>query len=118
MVMVTVTGSVSRDICEKPKHAKNASLGKKKVIYSGKICLDQQDARSFKVGDETTLMNWGNTYIRDFQQNAEGRIATLILDLHLEGDFERTDKKITWLSMDQELVPVAAFGFQLSNYQG
>lgn len=102
----------------KAKHAKY-DLGEKKVWFSQNIIIEQEDARTFAKDEEVTLMNWGNAYIRDIQYektsdkadiadgvNALGNVASMELELHLEGDFKATKKKITWLSTDQQLVPV------------
>jgi len=102
----------------KALHAKY-DLGEKKVWYSPNIILEQEDARTFAKDEEVTLMNWGNAYIRDIQYektsdkadiadgvNALGNVASVELELHLDGDFKATKKKITWLSTDQDLVPV------------
>ena len=111
----------------KPKHAKY-DLGEKKVIYSTNMLIEQEDARSFAQDEEITLMNWGNAYVRDIQYEKTstsdattegvtdgvaslGNISSLSLELHLEGDFKATKKKITWLSNDQSLCPVRLVDF-------
>lgn len=109
---------------EVPLHAKNVDLGKKKVVLSKNIIVDQEDAQSFGEDEEITLMNWGNAIVRKkhhslnpihMVKNAVGsgeRIVTeLELELHLQGDFKKTSKKITWLSTDQELVPLTMYDF-------
>ena len=37
----------------------------------------------------------------------------LELELHLQGDVKKTKKKVTWLSIDQELVPVEIVDYDL-----
>ncbi|KAF2483608.1 glutamyl-tRNA synthetase [Neohortaea acidophila] len=106
---------------EKELHAKNADVGKKKVVYSKNIILDQADAQSFGEDEEITLMNWGNAIVRkksyslnplNLLKSSENKIVTeLELELHLQGDVKATSKKITWLSTDQELVPVTLYDF-------
>ncbi|KAK3714012.1 glutamate--tRNA ligase [Vermiconidia calcicola] len=108
---------------EKDVHAKNPEIGKKKVVFSKNIILDQADAQSFEDNEEITLMNWGNAIVRkkSFSMNplnliksSDQKIVTeLELELHLQGDVRTTSKKITWLSTDQELVPVTLFDFDL-----
>lgn len=108
---------------DKPKHAKYP-LGDKKVYYSQNIILEQEDARTLAVGEEVTLMNWGNAIVKSFEnkapQNREditegvdalGNVSHIEFDLHLEGDFKTTKKKITWLSTDQKLTPVELVDF-------
>ena len=106
---------------EKDLHAKNPEIGKKKVIYSKNIILDQADAQSFGEDEEITLMNWGNAIVRKksyslnpmnlLKSSNQKLITELELELHLQGDVKATSKKITWLSTDQELVPVTLFDF-------
>jgi glutamyl-tRNA synthetase len=106
---------------EKDLHAKNTEVGKKKVVYSKTIILDQEDARSFAQDEEITLMNWGNAIVRkkthslnplNLVKNEEDKMVTeLELELHLQGDVKKTSKKVTWLSTDQELVPITMYEF-------
>jgi glutamyl-tRNA synthetase len=111
----------------KPKHAKY-DLGDKKVVYSQNILIEQDDARTFAKDEEITLMNWGNAYVRDIEYANStassatpdavadgvsnlGNVSSMTLELHLDGDFKATKKKITWLSKDQDLVPVELVDF-------
>ncbi|WPG98347.1 Hypothetical protein R9X50_00113600 [Acrodontium crateriforme] len=96
---------------EKDLHAKNASLGKKKVFYSKTIIIDQVDAQSFADNEEITLMNWGNAIVRTKTTGADGLVTSLTFDLHLEGDVKKTAKKITWLSTSQDLIPITLYDF-------
>jgi glutamyl-tRNA synthetase len=43
-------------------------------------------------------MDWGNAIVRSKTTDASGQITSIEMDLHLEGDFRKTKKKITWLS--------------------
>ena len=95
---------------EKPKHGKNATIGMKKVIYSKDLIFDQADAKSFNEGEEITLMNWGNAFVKKIA--SEGTTVThLQLELHLAGDVKTTEKKVTWLSTAQNLVKADLFDF-------
>lgn len=95
---------------DKPRHAKNTDLGTKKVYFSKTLLLDQDDAKSFKDGEEVTLMSWGNAIVSNIVKNGE-TVTSLSLTLHLEGDFKKTEKKVTWLSQDQKLVDVELVDF-------
>ena len=113
-VKCTVKGAPEEPYSEeKDKHAKNAELGKKKVVYSKTIIVDQVDAQSFDDNEEITLMNWGNAIVRKkhLAKPGEATVTELELELHLEGDVKKTSKKITWLSSDQELVPLTMYDF-------
>ena len=59
-------------------------------------------------------MNWGNAIVRKKHSSLDplnNDITSLDLELHLEGDFKKTKKKITWLSQAQDLVPVELVAF-------
>lgn len=114
-VPVTIVGAREGVITEeKDKHAKYTNLGKKKVVYSKNIILEQEDAASFAQDEEITLMNWGNAIVRKISHSINPlaqpaglkTVTGLELELHLQGDVKKTSKKVTWLSADQELVPV------------
>jgi glutamyl-tRNA synthetase len=95
---------------DKPKHNKNPAIGNKKVAYSKNLLFDQEDAKLFKEGEEITLMNWGNAFVRKI--NGSNPITDIELELHLEGDVKKTEKKVTWLSADgQELVKADVWEF-------
>lgn len=100
---------------EKPVHAKTAELGTKKVVYSKSLIIDQADAASFEQDEEITLMNWGNAIVRkishSFNPLTLKKVTSIELELHLQGDVKKTKKKITWLSTDQNLVPVEMVDF-------
>lgn len=98
MVVASVLGIKDIQIQDKPKHAKNLALGTKKVVYSDSIVLEQADAKTFHLGEEITLMNWGNAVVNTIAADTKGVITTVQLNLHLEGDVKETEKKITWLS--------------------
>ncbi|KAF2769199.1 glutamyl-tRNA synthetase [Teratosphaeria nubilosa] len=125
-VKCTVAGAPEAPRTEdKDVHAKNADLGKKKVVYSKNIILDQADAQSFEDGEEITLMNWGNAIVRkkNYSLNPINAIASAVsdstqrlvssleLELHLQGDVKKTSKKITWLSEDQSLTLLTMYDF-------
>ena len=104
---------------EKEKHAKYTDLGKKKVVYSANVLLEQVDAASFAQDEEITLMNWGNAIVRKISHSINPlaqpagfkTVTGLELELHLQGDVKKTSKKVTWLSADQDLVPVELVDF-------
>ena len=121
-VTCTVIGSPEAPRTEeKDLHAKNPEVGKKKVVFSKTIILDQADAQSFAEDEEITLMNWGNAIVRkktnsmnplNLLKSSDQKIITsLELELHLQGDVKTTSKKVTWLTTDQELVPITLYDF-------
>ncbi|KAF2176284.1 ribosomal protein L25-like protein [Zopfia rhizophila CBS 207.26] len=48
-------------------------------------------------------MNWGNAIVRELK-NAGDVITELQLELHLEGNFRKTEKKMTWLAAQGSLL--------------
>ena len=94
-----VHGIEGQETVLRPKNAKNASLGTKEVIYNKTITLEQADSLPLEKDEEITLMNWGNACVRSITKDASGTTVTPIdLELHLEGDFKKTKKKLTWLA--------------------
>ena len=119
-VPVTVTGARAAPYTEeKDKHTKNKALGTKKVVYSSSILLEQADAASFAQDEEITLMNWGNAIVRSVSNSINPlsspvglkTVTGVELELHLQGDVKKTSKKVTWLSTDQNLIPVDLVDF-------
>ena len=117
VVTATVKGArVAAYTEDKPKHVKNPDLGTKKVAFSQKILIDQEDAKTFAQDEEITLMAWGNAIVRKITHSINplslSTITALELDLNLQGDVKTTAKKITWLATDgQELIPVEMVDF-------
>ncbi|WBW72020.1 cytoplasmic glutamate-tRNA ligase Gus1 [Schizosaccharomyces osmophilus] len=80
------------------KHKKNPNLGSRDVVYSRDILIEQADASALNKDEEFTLMDWGNAYVREITHDVSGKVTALKLELHLEGDFKKTEKKVTWLA--------------------
>ncbi|KAH8826862.1 tRNA synthetases class I, catalytic domain-containing protein [Flagelloscypha sp. PMI_526] len=100
MVPVTVNGAPKeQEVKTLPKHKKNDALGTKKTVFWDRILIEQEDAKSFDDQEEITLMDWGNAIVRKVTKDeSTGVISAIEMDLHLEGDFRKTKKKITWLA--------------------
>ena len=113
VVKVAVTGAEAPAepfSAEKPRHPKNKEVGTKKVVFGPELLLDQADAKSFKDGEEITLMAWGNAFVR--QVAGGDPIPSLTCELNLQGDVKKTEKKVTWLSSQgQKLVPAELWDF-------
>lgn len=115
-VPATVMGARAAPYTEqKPKHGKNPDVGMKSVVFSGSILIDQEDAKSFQQDEEITLMGWGNAIVRKISGTLNplnNNVGSLELELHLQGDVKKTEKKVTWLSTEgQELVGVELVDF-------
>ena len=50
-------------------------------------------------------MDWGNVIIEEISHR-DGTISLITAQLHLEGDFKKTDKKVTWLADTSDLVTI------------
>jgi glutamyl-tRNA synthetase len=95
---------------EKPKHKKNPDVGMKTVVYSSNVLIDQVDAEGLEPNEEITFMDWGNVIIS--KVNKEGDIVKSVeANLHLEGDFRKTSKKITWLADTKDKIEVEIMDF-------
>lgn len=107
--MTVIGARAGVHVDEKPLHAKY-SLGNKKVVYSSSLIIDQADAATLEQDEEFTLMNWGNAIVKKITHSWNPlhlkEVTGLEVELHLQGDVRTTKKKITWLSTDQDLVPV------------
>lgn len=51
-------------------------------------------------------MDWGNAIVRSKTTDNSGTITAVSMELHLEGDFKKTTKKITWLAQPTAAHPL------------
>lgn len=110
LVTVNLDGPAKEQIEDKPKHKKNPDVGTKKVIFANPVLLEQADAAALAENEEVTFMDWGNVIITKVHK--EGDVVTSIdAKLHLEGDFRKTSKKLTWLADTQDKVEVDLVDF-------
>ncbi|CEP09578.1 hypothetical protein [Parasitella parasitica] len=105
VVVCNVAGATA-EVKELPLHKKNADLGNKKTHFGPQIYLDQEDAKTLEEGEEVTLMDWGNVFVRKIVKDAQGEVTSIDLELHLDGDFKKTKKKLTWLTKDQDATDI------------
>ena len=87
---------------KKPKHKKNPAIGEKDVYYSSKALIEQVDAAAIKDGEEVTFMDWGNVICEKVHKDADGKVTSIDAKLHLDGDFRKTEKKLTWLAAEKK----------------
>ncbi|MFK5950117.1 MAG: glutamate--tRNA ligase family protein [Methylococcales bacterium] len=84
------------------KFNRNAELGDRPVIYSDEILLNRCDSYGIEINEEVTLMNWGNAIITKFE--SMGLCGSdpdeVVCNLHLEGDYKLTKKKIRWVTSE------------------
>lgn len=111
-VHATVNGAGALHTKQCLKHRKVEALGYKDVVFGSEILLEQVDAKALEIGQEITLMNWGNAIVTTINRGSKGDIVkSLSLDLHLVGDFKMTEKKLTWLAAGQQLTPIEMVDF-------
>lgn len=51
-------------------------------------------------------MDWGNAIVRSKTTGPSGEITNIEMELHLDGDFRKTKKKITWLAQPTANAPL------------
>ncbi|KAJ9062224.1 glutamate--tRNA ligase [Entomophthora muscae] len=105
IVPVKITGHEGPDSKEIPRHKKNLELGNKVTSFSSNILLEHEDAKDLSAGEEVTLMDWGNAIVEEVKAGEDGSVESITMKLHLEGDFKKTKKKLTWLASTENLVP-------------
>lgn len=109
---LTVNGVDESSSADKPRHNKNAALGMKNVLFAREILLSQEDAASFELDEEITLMNWRDAIIIEISADPSGLVSGLELRLHLESDFKKREKKVTWLAKEpMDMIPVDLVDF-------
>lgn len=93
-----------------PRHKKFEGAGKKATSYTNRIWLDYADASSVSVGEEITLMDWGNAIVKEIKKEND-MITHLIGVLHPEGSVKTTKLKLTWLPESDELIHLSLVEF-------
>ena len=93
-----------------PRHKKHEGAGKKATTFANRIWLEYADASVVSVGEEVTLMDWGNAIIREIKTD-NGTVTQLVGELHLEGSVKMTKLKLTWLSDIEDLVSLSLVDF-------
>ncbi|GBG78275.1 hypothetical protein CBR_g26306 [Chara braunii] len=87
-----------------PRHKKYEPAGQKATTFTRSVWIDQADALAVSEGEEVTLMDWGNAFVRKVTKNEDGKVTGLEGDLHPEGSVKTTKLKLTWLPQINDLV--------------
>lgn len=104
-VRCTVDGQAHMEACKRALHKKNPDLGEKTYFKSDVIFLDAEDVALIKDGDEVTLMDWCNAYVKDIKRPSAGALPTeATIVLHPEGDVKKTKSKLTWVPESEKAV--------------
>ncbi|ODV91220.1 hypothetical protein CANCADRAFT_44829 [Tortispora caseinolytica NRRL Y-17796] len=113
-VVVTLAGAPEKPYTEKrPRHKKNPEVGEKDVIFAPSVLIDQADGQSFAEGEEVTLMDWGNVIVNKINKDDRGSVTDIDATLHLDGDFRKTKKKVTWIANTDDVVKADLVDFDL-----
>jgi len=75
------------------------------------VLLQADDAAGLQVGEEVTLMSWGNVIISEVVKDVEGNVTSVHARLHLAGSVKSTKKKFTWLAQTPELTDLTLVDF-------
>ncbi|KAJ4877641.1 hypothetical protein Rs2_42659 [Raphanus sativus] len=94
-----------------PKHKKFEGAGEKATTFTKRIWLEGADASVISVGEEVTLMDWGNAIVKEVTKDEEGRVTALSGVLNLQGSVKTTKLKLTWLPEINELVKLTLTDF-------
>uniref|UniRef100_A0A452ZLB5 glutamate--tRNA ligase n=2 Tax=Aegilops tauschii subsp. strangulata TaxID=200361 RepID=A0A452ZLB5_AEGTS len=89
-----------------PRHKKFEGAGYKAITFANRIWLEYADASAISVGEEVTLMDWGNAIIKEIKTD-DGTITQLVGELHPDGSVKMTKLKLTWLSDTEDLVSLS-----------
>ena len=93
-----------------PRHKKFEGAGYKAITFANRIWLEYADASAISVGEEVTLMDWGNAIIKEIKTD-DGTITQLVGELHPDGSVKMTKLKLTWLSDIEDLVSLSLVDF-------
>lgn len=96
-VRCTVEGQAHLEKGSKALHKKNPELGNKTYYKSDIIFLDAEDVLLIKDGDEVTLMDWCNAFVKNIKMDEKGMPTEATITLHPEGDVKKTKQKLTWV---------------------
>lgn len=96
-VRCVVEGQAHLAPAKRARHKKNPSLGEKQFFYSDVVFLDAEDVLLLAEGEEVTLMDWGNCFIRHIAKNDAGIPISATLVLNPQGDVKKTKYKLTWV---------------------
>ncbi|QPG75786.1 glutamate--tRNA ligase [Brettanomyces nanus] len=110
IVPVTLKDGPELHTEQKPKHKKNPKLGSKDIYFSSNLLLEQEDAVALKEGEEITFMDWGDCIIEKIDKDDKGVVKAISAQLFLNGDYKKTEKKLTWLAAEKT-VPVVLKDF-------
>ena len=85
--------------------------GNKIMRFGRDLLIEAEDAMEVVIGEEFTLMRYGNVMVTAIEKNEENGQLHIIGTANPEGDFKKTKKKITWLANVPDVVHVQMIEF-------
>ncbi|RHY32170.1 hypothetical protein DYB32_002796 [Aphanomyces invadans] len=92
-------------------HPKSPEMGDNIKRLGSDLLVERDDANHFVVGEDVTLMRFGNVTITAINKSKDGEILSVDAQNHPEGDFKTTKLKITWLAHVDDVVPATLVEF-------
>jgi glutamyl-tRNA synthetase len=86
------------DSKQTPLLPKNPDAGTRELQLAARVLLERDDVKLLKEGEEITLMRWGNAIVERIEKDANGNAVAVHGRLNLEGDFSKTERKITFVA--------------------
>ncbi len=93
------------DVRPVEKHPKRPEFGSFPAVYASTLWLAADDAAPLTVGEELTLIKWGNVVVTAIERDAAGRPSAIAARFNAAGDPRTTKHKITWLPRIADGVP-------------
>ena len=92
-------------------HPQKPELGNRVMRRYKRVYIDQIDAVTYSVGEEITLLRWGNMKIIAIDKSETGKIVAIRATYDATAtNFSKT-KKATWLAAIPDVVPCKLFEF-------
>ncbi|EOA14909.1 hypothetical protein CARUB_v10028248mg [Capsella rubella] len=105
---VTIDSSVARShrrfLRLLRRHKKFEGAGEKASTFSKRIWMEEADPSVISIVEQVTLMDWGNTIVKEITKNLKGHVTTLSGVLNHQGSIKTTKLKLTWLPDTNELL--------------
>eukprot|EP01039_Chlorochromonas_danica_P002859 gene2859-3123_t len=92
-------------------HPQKAELGTRVMRRGRVVLIDQIDAVTYSVGEEITLLRWGNVKLSAIEKDSSGKVISMKGEYDANAtNFSKT-KKVTWLTQSPDLVPARLLEF-------
>lgn len=98
-----VNGPADEEAITRPRHKQNADLGVKPFYRTSNLLLDAEDVALLKEGEEVTLMDWCNGFVKNIKIDEATKMpVSADIELNPTGDVKKTKFKLTWVPNDNE----------------